>query len=119
MLAAAGLAWLAFADTKQRRPTARMSGRTAGTGADVRAMAQRGRSRVECMLRDYPLAVGAAAMILGTSLGLAVPETEAENEMMGEARDSTLQRAQAAASSAVGQAKEAAADVVTRAAMGD
>jgi hypothetical protein len=71
------------------------------------------------MVRDYPLAVGAAALIVGASLGMVVPETEAENEMMGETRDRTLQRAQDAATGAVGKVKEATADVVTRAALGD
>jgi hypothetical protein len=82
-------------------------------------MMQQGRHRIECMIRQYPLAVGAAAVIVGASLGAAVPETERENELMGEARDNAMQRAQEAASGAVGRIKEAAADAVTRAAIGD
>ena len=71
------------------------------------------------MVREYPLAVGAAALILGASLGMAVPETQAENDMLGETRDATLKRAQDAASAAVSKVKDATADVVTRAALGD
>jgi hypothetical protein len=71
------------------------------------------------MVRDYPLAVGAAALLIGASLGMAVPESERENEWMGEARESAVQRAQDAASGAVDRVKDAAAEVVTRAAIGD
>jgi hypothetical protein len=78
-----------------------------------------GRSRVETMIQQYPLAVGAAALLVGASLGLAVPETESENELMGETRDTAVQRAQEAATGAVDRVKEAAADAVTRAAIGD
>ena len=89
------------------------------TSSSVGPMIKRSGRRVQTMLRDYPLAVGAAALIVGASLGMVVPETEAENELMGETRDRTLQRAQDAASGAVGKVKEATADVVTRAALGD
>lgn len=89
------------------------------TSSSVGPMIKRSGRRVQSMLREYPLAVGAAAMIVGASLGMVVPETEAENEMMGETRDRTLQRAQDAATEAVGKVKEATADVVTRAALGD
>jgi hypothetical protein len=85
--------------------------------ATARRAFNQGRSRVETMLQQYPLAVGAAALIIGASLGLAVPETERENELMGEARDTAVQRAQEAATGAVTRAKEAAADVVVRAAI--
>ena len=71
------------------------------------------------MVRDYPLAVGAAALIIGASLGMAVPETESENEWMGEARENAVQRAQDAASGAVDRVKEVATEVVNRATSGD
>jgi len=88
-------------------------------GHDVSRMMRQGSRRVESMMHEYPLAVGAAAFIVGASLGMAVPETERENEMLGEARDNAVEKAQAAASNVVGQVKEAAADVVTRATIGD
>ncbi len=68
------------------------------------------------MVRDYPLAVGAAALLIGASLGMVVPETERENEWMGEARENALRRAQDAASDAVDRVKDAAAEIVTGAA---
>jgi Protein of unknown function (DUF3618) len=88
------------------------------TGSPAQMM-NRGKRQVQSMIRDYPLAVGAAALILGASLGMAVPETQAENEMLGETRDATLKRAQDAAITAVSKVKEATADVVTRAALGE
>ena len=75
--------------------------------------------RMKTMVREYPLAVSAAAMIVGASLGMVAPETEKENELMGEARDTAIERAQEAASTAVGKVKEATADVVTRTVMGE
>jgi hypothetical protein len=82
-------------------------------------MLRRGRNSLELMIRDYPLAVGAAAAVLGATLGMVVPETEKENELMGEARETAIERAQEAASGAATRVKEAAADAVTRAVVGD
>jgi hypothetical protein len=145
VMAAVGLAWLVFGgdgrrdSRKQYRSRSYSTGQYSGeqyssgqsgssanavatrrrTGADVGSMLRQSGRRLETMVRDYPVAVGAAALILGASLGMVVPETERENEMMGEARDTTVRRAQEAASTAVEKAKEVAADVVTKAAIGD
>jgi len=127
VLAGVGLAWLAFGDDGRRYDR---DGRRSDYRSDYREqpsarrlpnaqpMIRRGGQRLEMMLRDYPLAVGIAAAILGASLGMVVPETERENELMGETRDRALQRAKDAASGAVDRAKDAAADAVTRTAMG-
>lgn len=45
-------------------------------------------------MQDNPLAVGAVALALGAAIGLALPQTERENQLMGEARDTLLERAQ-------------------------
>jgi len=74
------------------------------------AVAQR---KVQRAWQQNPLMMGAASAVLGLIVGLAIPETEIENEYMGEARDNavegvqqsvrdTVQRVQDAASSAVG-----------------
>jgi Protein of unknown function (DUF3618) len=136
VLAGVGLAWLALSNGRDRRTrrftrggSAQRSSRSEpadaarsarpGGVAVARRSVQRGWNNVELMVRHYPLAVGAAAAILGASLGMAVPETEQENEWLGEARDNVLQRAQDAAGGVVDRVKDAAADVVTRAAGGD
>ena len=45
-------------------------------------------------LNENPLAVGAAAFALGAVVGLAIPSTRYEGELMGEARDELLKKAQ-------------------------
>jgi hypothetical protein len=59
--------------------------------------AQTGAKRVERtferQLQDRPLAIGAAAVAIGTMVGCALPRTRTEDELMGEARESMLSRA--------------------------
>ena len=50
--------------------------------------------RIGRMVRSNPLLVGAGALMLGVAFGIAVPETDVENEWLGEARDSVMNRAQ-------------------------
>jgi len=45
-------------------------------------------------LRENPLAVGAVAAALGVAVGLMLPETQQEHQMMGQARDNLLDKAQ-------------------------
>jgi ElaB/YqjD/DUF883 family membrane-anchored ribosome-binding protein len=70
--------------------------------------AQRGFQRV---LSENPLLVGAGALLLGAAFGLVVPETERENELMGEARDTVVERAQQAASETANKIQEKASGV--------
>lgn len=131
LMAGVGLTWLAFSNGRsgRSRAFAGQSSQQAWGESDRWTEERPGTalrndrpnlvSRLESMVRDYPLAVGAAALLIGASLGMAVPETESENEWMGDARDAAVERAQDAASSAVDRVKDAAAEVVSRAAMGD
>jgi hypothetical protein len=68
------------------------------------------------MTRENPLAVGAGALLLGAVVGLAIPETEKENELLGETRDSVMDKAQQMAKTATSRAQDAAADLVSDAA---
>jgi hypothetical protein len=86
---------------------------------ETRRVARRSQNRLNQMLRDNPIAVGAAAMVLGAAVGLALPETERENELMGETRDNALEQAQHLAQTTVEKVKDAAADAAVRAATGD
>jgi ElaB/YqjD/DUF883 family membrane-anchored ribosome-binding protein len=45
-------------------------------------------------INENPLAVGAAAFALGAVVGLAIPSTRYEGELMGETRDELLRKAQ-------------------------
>jgi prefoldin subunit 5 len=46
------------------------------------------------MLQENPLAVGALGVGVGAAVGLAIPETTREHEVMGEARDTFVEKAQ-------------------------
>jgi hypothetical protein len=123
-MAGIGLAWLAFSNGRStnRYSYRTTSGSRIGTQDSMtraRHTLDRERARLETTVQQYPLAVGAAAFIVGMSVGMAVPETERENELLGEARDNAVQRAQEAASGAVERVKEAAAEAVTGAVIGE
>jgi hypothetical protein len=54
----------------------------------------------------------AGALGMGIAIGLALPETDQENEWLGEARDSVIDRAQDAAQEAVSSVQQAAGEMV-------
>ncbi len=62
------------------------------------------------VLRTNPLAVGAVTLALGTAIGLALPQTTRENQLMGEARDSLLERAQGFAQETVEKVQNVATE---------
>ena len=76
----------------------------------ARRTTYRAQNQVQRMLRDNPLLVGAAAVVVGAAVGAALPETERENEWMGETRDSVVDRAQDAARTAASTVQEVAKD---------
>ena len=59
-------------------------------------------------LTEAPLAVGAVALALGTAVGLAVPRTRVEDEWMGDARDTLMDKAQSVASETLDKVGEVA-----------
>jgi uncharacterized protein DUF3618 len=87
-----------------------------GTARRTSRRAQNGFNRV---LRENPLALGAAATIVGAAIGMTLPETDVENEWMGDARDTVVERAKEVAGDAaerVGAAADQVKDVASRAA---
>jgi len=62
----------------------------------------------ERVVRDNPLALGAAAVLVGAAIGMSLPSTEAENQFMGEARDSVVDRAREMAGDAADKVSEVA-----------
>lgn len=89
---------------------------TAGQWADqAQYQAQRAQGWVQRSWDENPLAMGALALAAGAVIGLSIPETDRENQLMGSARDSfmdkaqdTVQKAQTVAQRAAGAATEAA-----------
>jgi len=71
-------------------------------GRETRQIKDRG----EQLFRANPIAIGAAALALGTIVGLAMPRTEREDEMIGGKRDRVLGKAQEVAHEAFQKAEE-------------
>ncbi len=66
---------------------------TAGQVAEqVQQQAQRARGRLEQMVVENPVPIGALALAIGGAVGLAVPGTEREQQLMGETRDRVVER---------------------------
>jgi len=61
-------------------------------------------------MAENPLAVGAIALAVGAAIGLAIPSTRYEGELMGDTRDQLLHKAQETASEYIDKAKQVASD---------
>ncbi len=59
-------------------------------------------------LHSNPLAVGAVALALGSAVGLGLPETRKEDQLMGEARDRLMHRAHETAKDTMHKVKHVA-----------
>ena len=71
------------------------------------------RETYDYYLEENPLAVGAVALAVGAAIGLAIPATRYESEVMGEYSQQLLDRAQNAAGDLVDRVKEVAAEAKT------
>lgn len=69
--------------------------------------AYRVRNGFERLLESNPLMVAAAAVAVGATVGLALPETETENAWLGETRDTMVEQAQEVAT----QVRQTAGDI--------
>jgi ElaB/YqjD/DUF883 family membrane-anchored ribosome-binding protein len=94
------------------RVTSRASEMADETRSTVRRSTRRAQNQLQRMIRENPLMVGAAAAVLGAAVGLALPETERENELMGETRENVMERGKEAAKGAVEKVKDAASKTV-------
>ena len=65
------------------------------------------RDQYDTHIAENPLAVGAVALALGAAVGMALPSTRYEGEMMGNARQDLLDKAQNTASDLIDRTKEA------------
>jgi hypothetical protein len=59
-------------------------------------------------LRQNPLVVGAAAVVLGAAIGMMVPETRQEHQMLGQARDNLMEKAGEAVQQTMGKVQRVA-----------
>jgi ElaB/YqjD/DUF883 family membrane-anchored ribosome-binding protein len=94
----------------------RMGERAADIAGSARSTLRRStrgaQNGIQRLLRDNPLLVGAAAIVAGAAVGAALPETDRENELMGETRDSVVDRAQDMARNAASTVQEVAGEAV-------
>jgi hypothetical protein len=93
-----------------------VAGRVQDTAGQLAGTAQYGAQRAQGAfqqaLNSNPLAVGAAAIAVGAAIGLSIPETEKENQLMGEKRDNVMQQAQETAQEKVQQVQTVAQEAV-------
>lgn len=71
---------------------------------------QQARETYDQYIEENPLAVGAVALAVGAAIGLAIPATRYESEVMGEYSQQLLDKAQTAAGGLVDRVKEVAAE---------
>jgi len=68
--------------------------RVSNLAEQARYQARRASGGFERMVRENPLAMGAVAIGAGAAVGLAIPQSTQEHEVMGEARDTFVEKAQ-------------------------
>jgi vacuolar-type H+-ATPase subunit H len=84
---------------------------TAGNIAEqAQYQAMRLEDNFQRVLRESPLAVGAVTLALGAAVGLALPQTSRENQLLGEARDTFVERAQDLAQETIGKVQNVATE---------
>ncbi len=79
------------------------------TGAGNQAKQMPGRLRH--MVEENPMRLGLVAVALGGGAALVVPETRLENQMLGEARDTVVERAQSTTQSTFQKVQQVAGEV--------
>jgi hypothetical protein len=77
------------------------SDRAAEVAERARFAAYKARNRWESLLDENPLALGIAALAAGALIGASLPQTEVENQYLGETRDQVLDSAREIAHDAV------------------
>jgi uncharacterized protein YjbJ (UPF0337 family) len=93
----------------------RAKGQAQALKGKAKYQARRAKTGLWQTLEENPLIVGAATLALGVIAGLAIPETEKENELMGETRDRLVEEVKEAGQQTLEKGKhvaEAVADKV-------
>jgi gas vesicle protein len=69
---------------------------------------------VQRSLEDNPMAFGAAALLAGVAIALALPATRQERQLLGDMRDQVMDRAQTFATNIAEEAKQVVEEVKPR-----
>lgn len=80
-------------------------------GQRMRAQSRRMRDGFSHMLEDQPLLLGAMGIALGAALGAALPRSEAEDRLLGEASDAAARSVKDRASDAYNEVKHTAEEM--------
>jgi ElaB/YqjD/DUF883 family membrane-anchored ribosome-binding protein len=89
-------------------------GQKAGQGAQqVQTVARDVTYTTSRALQENPLAFGAIAVAVGTAVGMALPTTRKEQEVLGPARDQLIERAEQTATQALSSAEHQAREQET------
>jgi Protein of unknown function (DUF3618) len=79
-------------------------------GTKAREQTRRVGTKLEQVIDENPLAVAAGAVVLGLAVGLVLPGTRREDELMGAARDQLVERGEKTAREVTATVKEAVAE---------
>ncbi|HLY30484.1 MAG TPA: DUF3618 domain-containing protein [Ktedonobacterales bacterium] len=77
-------------------------------GAQAQQQAAQAGSWLQETLKENPLAVGATALAIGAIVGLMIPETPQEHQLMGKTRDALVEQVQTTASETLHKAQHVA-----------
>lgn len=80
-------------------------------GNQARSQSQRVKTNLQHAAEENPIAFAIGAAVVGLALGMLLPETERENELMGPARDQLVDRAEETVERAKDAAVEAGREV--------
>lgn len=89
----------------------RMQERASELGSEAKSKAREAKSGLERMMQENPLALAVGAAVVGVALGLLLPETDKEREMLGPSRDRLGDRVQDTAERVKDAAVEAGREV--------
>jgi gas vesicle protein len=83
-------------------------------GSQVKDVAGSAQDQYEYYIDENPLAVGAVALAIGAAVGMSIPSTRFEGELMGETRDNLVQKAQDTARGTIDKVKNVAGEVTEK-----
>ncbi|RFB85483.1 nutrient deprivation-induced protein [Rhizobium leguminosarum bv. trifolii] len=92
-----------------------LTGRTSSAATDLQDQTAKLNTMILTQFRDQPLVGGALAFAVGAAIGAALPSTETEDELAGEASDAAKEALGAETAELVDRGKAVASDVYERA----
>jgi hypothetical protein len=84
------------------------AGEAAGKAFDtIGGLGTAASDKYQTQIQENPLAVGAVALALGAAVGLAIPSTQYEGQLLGETRQKLIDKAENAAADLIDRTKDA------------